>query len=215
MRRKGILCPGLLTLIISSTAANAEQIVEFSMYDAFGDIMFNSPGQLVRNQRSQKLELEEPIDQETSLDKYRYRDHQYLSTKKPLRYPSAGTGDNRNSLTSKKFRAGKQQEWKFRPLDDDKKQVIKIEDEPVQKMLRPQANRSAQAYQPSSVSPYMPAMPMPMVPMMPMAPGMPYGSAVRPELMPGVMPGVMPGFVPGITPGMPAAPGMYLPLFPY
>jgi len=127
MRQIGILCPCLL-ILISAASAVSQEIVEYSMYDEFGDIMFNAPGRLVKNGRSgtRQLELDEDFIPGKDFSAYRYR---YRTDDN---YGSANTKERESLTTYRKNPYKTNQVWKFRPLDEKKAQkIIKIEDEPV------------------------------------------------------------------------------------
>lgn len=176
-RQTGIVCPCLLILTILTSAVEAQQIVEFSIYDEFGDIMHNSPGMLVQNDRFKRVEIEQGTNSSQELHQYRYRSDRF---------------DNResNNLTSYKnnqFGAAKPV-WKFRPLDEEKeKKVIKIDEKPVRRFQQPQPQPQLQPWsQPQYYRPYSPytMTPVPTAPVMPMAPLMSPGMMYRYPLYP-------------------------------
>ena len=169
MRHVGILC---LCLIIlgSSTVARAQQVVEYSMYDEFGDIMFNAPGKLLKNGEKKSIQHEDDFHLGQDLSKYRYRTDSLEST-----YSRSRSKEDDVLTTYKKDRYRTDKVWKFRPLDEKKeKKIIKIEEKPARQFQR------NQMYRAPMMSPYMPMMPYspltPRVPMMPggMYPYMPY-----------------------------------------
>ena len=179
-RQLGIVCPGLLTLMIS-VSVNAQQIVEYSMYDEFGDIMFESLEHLVQNRKFGEFDLERSQD-EIEIDQFRYRSTQdslELTLPGKKKYNSIEYLTNRNKARSAK------PEWKFRPLDEEKdKKIVIIEEKPVDNLLQqPQPTQQPQqgfygngygtGY--GFGSGYMPIMPLsPVMPIYPMVPGYSY-----------------------------------------
>ena len=172
MKQLGILCLCLQVLGIS-TAAAAQQIVEYSMYDEFGDIMFNAPGRLVKNGSHKSFKMDDGYQSEQDISTYRYRtDNEESTFNRTLNMES-------DVLTTyKKNQYKTNQTWKFRPLDEEKqKKIIIIEDEPARQHPGNQQYPGNQMYRAPMMRPYMPYSPMaptmPMSPMMPMAPMMP------------------------------------------
>lgn len=120
------MCPCLLLMAIS-TSAFTQEIREYSMYEEFGDIMFNAPGRLVKNGKFRGIGIDDDYSGSSDTEQFRYR------------------GDGRDSSTfsidDREFRVNtgvkkqankSRQVWKFRPLDEEnRKQVIKIEEDPV------------------------------------------------------------------------------------
>jgi len=178
-RQLGIVCPGLLTLMIS-VSVNAQQIVDYSMYDEFGDIMFESLEHLVQNRKFGEFELERSQD-EVEIDQFRYRSAQgslELTLPGKKKYNSIEYLTNRNKVRSAK------PEWKFRPLEKEKdKKIVIIEEKPVQNLLQqPQPAQQQQGFYGNGYGSgygygmgYTPMMPItPIMPMYPMVPG--YGN---------------------------------------
>jgi hypothetical protein len=170
--------------MILTSAVEAQQIVEFSIYDEFGDIMRNSPGMLVENDRFNRVELDQDTDLSQELDQFRYRSDRLHNREE----------NNLTSYGNNRFGAAKQV-WKFRPLDEEKeKKVIKIDEKPVrdfqqpwsqpqppQQLQQPQPQLWSQSWsqrqrqpwtQPQYYRPYSPytMTPVPIAPMMPIAP---------------------------------------------
>jgi len=168
MTQLGILCLCLLTLSFS-TAAISEQIVEYSMYDEFGDIMFNAPGRLVKNGGYKSYRLEEGTQSQDDLSNYRYRTDNNQSI-----YSGTFNRESDVLTTYKKNHYNTNQAWNFRPLDEKKeKKIIKIEDKPVVPFQAHQMLRSSpMQYQ----MPYQMGTPMvtPAMPMVPLMPGLVY-----------------------------------------
>ncbi len=187
-RQLGILCPGLLTLMIS-VSVDAQQIVEYSMYDEFGDIMFESLEHLVQNRKFGEFDLESSQN-DVEIDQFRYRSKQdslELTLPGKKKYNSLEYLTNRNKARSSR------PEWKFRPLDEKKdKKIVIIEEKPVENLLQqPQQSQQSgqlgqqlqQGFYGSGYGTgygtgygygmgYMPMMPIsPMMPMYPMVPG--------------------------------------------
>ena len=177
MKQQGILC--LCSLILGiSTAVLSQEIVEYSMYDEFGDIMLNAPGRLVIKEKKQPVfRFEEDLQSDQDLSKYRYRTDD--STSNYNRNQSKESeSDVLTSYKKKSYETN--QVWKFRPLDEDKeKKVIKIEDKPVKLFQQAPTYRQPgmtpymSPYRSPYTSPYMSPY-MPMVPMMPLMPGQVY-----------------------------------------
>ena len=134
------------------------------MYDEFGDMMFNAPGQLTINGRGKTLRFDNALQSDQELSKFRYRTDDSKSTYS--RTPNRESDSERDVLTTySQNRYRTNQVWKFRPLDEDKeKKIIKIEDEPI-RLFKP-----SPAYQPPMTSPMM----TPMTPMVPVMPGLMY-----------------------------------------
>lgn len=161
MKQLGILCLCLMVLGISTVAA-AQQIVEYSMYDEFGDIMFNAPGRLVKNGSSKSYKLEDDYQSEQEFSTFRYRTESDESA-----YNRTLNMESGKLTTYKKNRYKTNQVWKFRPLDEKKeKKIIKIEDEPARQLPR------QQMYRAPMTRPYTPYTPY--APMVPMLPGLMY-----------------------------------------
>ncbi len=159
--------------------------------------MRNSPGMLVEADRSKPVEIEDDINASWELEKFRYRSDRFLDRET----------NNLTSYRNNQFGAAKPV-WKFRPLDEDKdKKVIKIEDQPVRRLLQPQQQLQQQPQlqsqpqqqmqqqtqpqlqpqpqlqaQPQYYRPYSPYMMTPM----PIAPVMPY-MPIAPMMSPGLM----------------------------
>jgi len=119
MKRNGILLPGLLIWNLTASALYAKEIVEFSIYDEFGDIMFSGPGKLVVNDNKGAFYLEDEDHSEIDLDNFRYRRDTYESAYK----------QGREALTTYRKNHIQKKVWKFRPLEKEKdKKIIKIEE---------------------------------------------------------------------------------------
>ena len=156
-----------------TSAVEAQQIVEFSIYDEFGDIMRNSPGMLVQNDRFKTVEIEQDTNASQELDQFRYRSDRFQNREK----------NNLTSYGNNQFGAAKPV-WKFRPLDEEKeKKVIKIEDKPVRRFQQPQSQIQPDYYRYRPYSPYT-MTPMPIAPVMPIAPLMSPGMMYRYPLYP-------------------------------
>jgi len=179
-RQTGIICPRLLILTILTSAVEAEQIVEFSIYDEFGDIMRNSPGMLVQNDRFKAVDIEQDTDANRELGQFRYRTDSFNNRE----------NNNLTSYGNNQFGAAKPV-WKFRPLDEEKeKKVIKIDEKPVRRFQQPWSQQPQQQQQPQPqpwsqsqyYRPYSPytMTPMPIAPVMPMMP-------ITPPISPGMM----------------------------
>lgn len=147
-----------------STVAAAQQVAEYSMYDEFGEIMFNAPGKLLKNGGKKAIHMDGDSRPGEDFSNYRYRTDSFEST-----YNRSYNKEDDVLTAYKKDRYRTDKAWKFRPLDEEKdKKIIKIEDEPARLF---QGN---QMYRTPAVRPYMPMMPYsPMAPMAPMAPMVP------------------------------------------
>ena len=142
MRHVDILCLCLMILGIS-TVAKAQQVVEYSIYDEFGDIMFNAPGKLVKNGGKKSIQLDDKFHDDQDFSKYRYRTENIEST-----YNRSLSKEDDVLTTYRKDRYRTDQVWKFRPLDEEKeKKVIKIEDKPVRFFPGNQGNQGNQGSQ--------------------------------------------------------------------
>ncbi len=163
------MLPGLLLLTFTGSLAQSREIVEFSIYDEFGDIMFNGPGELVLNGRRGSFRFEDDIELGKNLDNYRYRLDTYESAYR----------QGQEALTTYRKNHLQQKVWKFRPLEDKKdKKIIKIEDPP------------SAPYQGGYMMP-------PMSPMVPMMPGLQPGLTTPGWMYPGTTtPGLMYPFYP-------------------
>ena len=140
MRQSGKICLYLLMLLFSRIAASGE-IVEYSMYDEFGPIMFSGPGQLVKNGRYTAYQTDNQADQTMP---YRYRWGE-----------SAEYGHSQGFAPGR--RGQQQQVWKFRPRDEKKeKKIIKIEDPEVLPVFRYPQRRSPMLNPPGVFIPYLP-----------------------------------------------------------
>lgn len=181
MKQLGILCLCLLTMGFS-TVATAQQIVEYSMYDEFGDIMFNAPGKLVKNGGYRSFKLDGDFQSDQDLSKYRYRTDASESTyNRTLNRES----DVLTTYSNQRYKTNKV--WKFRPLDEEKdKKIIKIEDEPAKQtnqgtmmqyrtpMMSPYSPMMMSPYMSPYMSPMMSPYTSPYMPMVPMMPGLVY-----------------------------------------
>lgn len=126
MRQLGIICLCSLLLETTALAASEAEIVEYSMYDEFGDIMFNAPGQLVRDPGKTTFDLEDALRSDQDISRYRYR-----SDAADDSFSRTQNQQSEALTTYSKNRYNTNQVWKFRPLEDEKeKTIIKIEDEP-------------------------------------------------------------------------------------
>jgi hypothetical protein len=111
-------------MLLFCRIAATQEIIEYSMYDEFGSIMFSGPGQLVKNGRYAYQPPETEVEPEASPYRYRW---------------SSEPVESEAEMT---FRPGKrygrqQQVWKFRPREEKKeKKIIKIEDPPVAPVFR-------------------------------------------------------------------------------
>lgn len=182
MKQLGILCLLCLLILGISTAVVAGQVVEYSMYDEFGDIMFNAPGKLTINGKQKSFKLDDALQSDQDLSKYRYRTDDSKSVYSGAQNREEDT--ERDVLTTySRDRYKTNQVWKFRPLDEEKeKKIIKIEDEPVRTFKANPYYGTSPVYRSPMrtpmMSPMMSPMMTPMVPIMPglMYPMMPYRS---------------------------------------
>ncbi len=190
MKQIGGLCPCLLILMLTTTSVQSREIVKFSIYDEFGDIMFDSPGKLVLNGKKGSLQLDDEDQSDVDFDKYRYRTDTYESAYE----------QGQKALTTYRKNHYQKKVWNFRPLDKDKKTIIKIEDSPIPAVQQPMFYGSPMMM-PGTASPGMlPGMNYP---------AMNYPGMVNPGMYsPGLMaPGMMsPGFM---------SPGMFYPVVPF
>lgn len=169
-------------MMLLTTGAEAHQVVEYSIYDEFGDIMHNSPGMLVQNGQYPGIEIEQAANANLEIEQFRYHSGRFNQVKK----------NNLTSYVNNQY--GEKPVWKFRPLDKDKdKKIIIVEDKPVRRLqmppqvqpqvqFQPQAQPQVQGHSPYSSQLMMPMMQM--TPMMPMA---------TPYMAPPVSPLISPG----------------------
>lgn len=143
MRCSGKICLCVLMLTLSR-AAFTDEIVEYSMYDEFGSLMFNAPGRLVQNDR-RTYRFNDDSNNESESSSFRYH---------------FGVPETREETRTYSFQSGKnkqQRVWKFRPRDEKKaKKIIKIEDQPVVPVFRYPRYRPSMLEPPSMFMPYLP-----------------------------------------------------------
>jgi len=127
MKQIGSFCPCLLILMLTTTSVQSREIVTFSIYDEFGDIMSNNSGQLTLNRSMQSLPIDDEDLDSVDFENFRYRKNTYESAYM----------QGKEALTTYNKKHYQKKVWKFRPLEKDKKDIIKIEEPPVTNLLQP------------------------------------------------------------------------------
>jgi len=129
MRQLGIWCPCFFILIIPAPGLTGE-IVKYSIYDEFGAVVSGDNSRKLKSInedefRVLKLDTFDRFD--TDISKWRYRTDRYNVKKKM----SKNSPYRQSWLPPKRASYPTSGAWKFRPNDEDKKQVIIIDTEAV------------------------------------------------------------------------------------
>jgi hypothetical protein len=203
MKQIGRLWPYLLILMVTTTSVRSREVVSFSIYDEFGDIMFNAPGKIVLNGQANQLQIDTADQPDVDLEKFRYRTDTYESAYQ----------QGMEALSSYRKKQYQKKVWKFRPLEEDKKTIIKIDEPQVPGAVTPGKQQEQAVVQPPMMSPVTGYQGWPS------AWSYPWGMSSTPSyLSPYGSTGYMtPAFpmMPGtMTPGM-ITPGMPFPWLPY